>query len=95
MPPKSRLVASREDLPRNGDLAAMADVGFDGGGADKMLSFLSPLRDLDRGAHTREGSGRGLLHGHANDLLLSRLDKDLLCEILVAVLPHSNCVFTG
>src|SRR3984957_14333544 len=49
--------------------------------------------DLHCRRHIRKRSRGGLLHGHSNDFLLSGLDKNSRCEVLVAVLAHANCVY--
>jgi hypothetical protein len=50
-------------------------------------------RDLGFGGYIGKQPRESLLHGHTNDLLLSRLEKNSFCEVLVAVLAHRNYVF--
>src|SRR5580700_945273 len=52
-------------------------------------------RNLQCSHRCGQWSGGSLLHGHTDYLLLAGLDTNSLREVLVAVLPHANHVFTG
>ena len=51
--------------------------------------------DFNRGSRVGDRTRQAFLHCYTNNLSLSWLDKNLLCEILVAILPHRDYVFPG